>query len=235
MKGLRLPLIILGILLFIGGALVVWRFVLGHAKNEVVVNAQLAGGSEYVADSSEKEIDPSQILPAPAIIEVPVTMEKMNDAAIADASAQAAMNCAASSVKAIALADWETRGTVSAQADGDSCGQALVRLFVRDNNEKIVFNMTAPARDFGVPADADGGTLKAAIEKSLPQAAAHANSFPAWTDNATKPFGTEFDQATYEKLRASDVPIICLKLPSAPQTCIAKSPKDGMFHTFVRG
>lgn len=235
MKGLRLPLIILGILLLIGGGLVVWRFVLGHAKDEVVVNTQIATTNEYLGGTNSDPIDPSQMLPAPAIIEVPTTIVKVDDATIAEASAQASMNCAVSSVKSVAISNWETRGTVSAQADGDNCGQALVRLLVRDNNEKIVFTMTAPARDFGVEPDADGVALKSAIEKSLPQNSAHAGSFPQWASADTKPFGTEFDQATYEKLRTADVPIICLKLPSAPQTCIAESPKDGMYHTFVRG
>lgn len=235
MRGLRLPLIILGILILIGGGLVVWRFVLGHSKDEVVVNAQIATSNEYQGGTNSEPVDPSQMLPAPAIIEVPVTITKMDDATIADASAQAAMNCAVNSEKTVSISNWETKGTVSAQADGDTCGQALVRLLVRDGNNKIVFTMTAPARDFGVEPDADGVSLKSAIEKSLPQNSARASSFPQWNGSDTKPFGTEFDQATYEKLRAADVPIICLKLPSAPQTCIAESPKDGMYHTFVRG
>ncbi len=234
MKGFRLPLIMLGILVLIGGAIVVLRFVLGHAKDEVAVNAQIVNGTMYDGPSVDVELDPSQVIPAPAIIEAPATA-KIDDAAIADASAQAAMNCAVSSVKNLAISDWNTRGTVSAQADGDTCGQALVRLLVRDGADKIVFTMTAPARDFGVAPDADGTSLKDAIEKTLPQSSTHANSFPEWKNNDTKPFGTEFDQATYEKLRAEDVPIICLKLPSAPQTCIAENPKDGMYHTFVRG
>lgn len=235
MRALKISLIVFAIAALLGIGVVMARFVFKiNPKNNFAnnSNSQIVGdvfGNQVPA----QELDPAQMLPTNNIIAPPnPVIEKST--IIADNNAQAA-GCNISSQKPINIKNWENKGKVVAIAEGENCVSALVKIMLKDDKDKILFTMTAPAKDFGINDESKNEELQSALDNALPNSAIRANAYPEWKNGDDHTFGTEFDQITYEKIRKNDAPVICLKLPSAPQTCIAANPDNGEIKTFSRG
>ncbi|MEN9873765.1 MAG: hypothetical protein RL186_662, partial [Pseudomonadota bacterium] len=69
----------------------------------------------------------------------------------------------------------------------------------------------------------------------LPTNAVRAAAYPAWDADGPAPTNTEFTRETYEAIRAANHPVICLKLPSASQRCVAADPATKQIKVFSRG
>jgi hypothetical protein len=133
------------------------------------------------------------------------------------------------------MRDFAQPGQVVAEAAGDTCGAALVRLTLRGQTGDVLYTLAAPASDFGLTGEATPDQLRAALDAALPNSARRASAYEAWGAGSAGPAGTEFDQAGYEAVRAANAPVICLKVPSAPSRCIAADAATGQMRVFSRG
>lgn len=239
MRALKVSTIVFAIVAIIGIAVIMGRFVFKLGPARIGEEPQMTSIEAEIASTNsvtDQAFDPAQMLPPSPVIEQPNTTIATSSASQeAMASAQASSNCAVSVAKPISISDWNNKGSVSASAEGNDCQSAIIRIEIKSNQGKSLFTMSAPARDFGMSANSNVDNLRNALNNALPNSAVRANAYPKWDNDENKPFGTEFDKATYEKIRAQSAPVICLKLPSAPQTCIAANPETGDIRTFSRG
>ncbi len=239
MRALKVSAIIFAIVAIIGIAVILGRFVFKLGPAKIGEEPQITSIEADLASTNsvtDQAFDPAQMLPPSPVIEQPKSASYMGGAAQeAMASSQAYSNCSVNVEKPISINDWNNKGAVSASAEGNDCQSAIIRIEIKSSQGKSLFTMSAPARDFGMSANSNTENLKNALNNALPNSAVRANAYPKWDSDENKPFGTEFDKATYEKIRAQSAPVICIKLPTAPQTCIAANPENGDIRTFSRG
>lgn len=242
MRALKVSAIVFTIVAAIGFAVILGRFVFKLGPAQISMEPQISAqnsGELGVNEVTSQELDPALMIPPSPVVEAPKPAPKTakpNDAALeAMASSQAASNCTINVSKPIAINDWSNPGKVIATSDGGDCESAIVRIELIAKDGKSLFTMSSPARDFGLGAGANANNMRKALNAALPNSAVRANAYPQWVNDNDKPFGTEFDKATYEKIRSAQAPVICLKLPKAPQTCIAANPDNGELRTFSRG
>lgn len=219
-----------------GLGIVVGRFVMKDGPQDVAMNQNAIPGlfgqnNEFSAAGIPNQ-DPAQMLPtAPNPPQANLTAAQ----AEAMASASAAKNCSVSASRSMPIRNWNSTGSISAVAVGESCGTAVVRFVLKTSDGRTLFTLTAPARDLDVAEGASADALKDAIERSLPDSAVRAAAYPQWKEGAPTPLGTEFNRETYEAIRAQNLPVICIKLASAPQTCFASDPNSNEIKTLSRG
>lgn len=239
MRALKVSTIVFVIVAIIGIAVIMGRFVFKLGPAQIGEEPKMASiEADLVSTNSvtDQAFDPAQMLPPSPVIEQPKNANSMSGAAQeAASSSMASSNCAVNVEKPISISDWNNKGVVSASAEGNDCQSAIIRIEIKSNQGKSLFSMSAPARDFGMSANSNSENLRNALNNALPNSAVRANAYPKWDNDESKPFGTEFDKATYEKIRAQSAPVICIKLPTAPQTCIAANPETGDIRTFSRG
>lgn len=241
MRAIMVSASLLGVLASFGLGVVVGRFVLrdnsgANAAQTSPIPGMFGATNEFSAAGTQT-LDPAQMLPLPPAPEKaqPHISIAISAGTEADAAQAAAKNCAVNISRAVPIKSWAESGSVSAVADGENCGTALVRIVVKNGEGRPVFSMSAPARDFGVPETADVEALKVAVSRALPDSAVRAAAYPAWKEGDKNPLGTEFGREAYEAVRAANAPVICVKLPSAPQTCLAADPSSGEVKTLLRG
>lgn len=214
-----------------GLGVVFGRFVLKSDNSTEISNSSIPGlfgqGQDNNGDVNQI-LDPAQMLPPPP---TPNNMAQ----AEANAASIAARNCTVNATRSMPIKNWNNIGSISAIASGETCGNSLVRIILKTPDGKPVFTMTAPAHDFGVALDANTDALKSALEAALPDSAVRAAAYPAWKEGDAAPSGSEFNRDTYEAIRAANSPVICVKLPSAPQTCLASDPNTNEIKTLSRG
>lgn len=238
MRALKFSLIVFGIAAILGTSVILARFVFKINPKNNYANHEKANeaGNMFGNQVSTQELDPAQMLPVTTIIAPPKVEELNNNAQIdANAAQNAVSGCNITNQKPINIKNWENKGTLLAITEGENCANSLVKIIIKDDKNNSLFTLSAPAQDFGINSESKNEDFSKALDLALPNSAVRANAYPEWKSGADKPFGTEFDQATYEKIRKNDAPIICLKLPSAPQTCVAANPDNGEIKTFSRG
>jgi hypothetical protein len=236
MRALRVSIIVFAIVAIIGIAIILGRFVFKLGPIESKQSENIIANAEIYAQNPNNEVyDPAQMLPPSPVIEKakPQISQQNPNALEAMAAQEAAANCNIAISKPVAIDDWNTNGNVIAISEGSDCNSILVRILVKNSAGKTLYTMSAPARDFGISQNPNSQELKTALDSALPNAAIHAKTYPAWTNESNKPQGTEFSQSEYEAMRNNDEPIICIKLPSAPQTCIAATQNASEMRTFA--
>ncbi len=236
MRALKVSTIVFVIVAIIGIAVIMGRFVfkLGPAKigdepKMTSIEAEIASTNSV----TDQAFDPAQMLPPSPVIDQPKDIANSQKSSVQNNNSQT--NCPVNIQKPISISDWNNKGLVTATAEGENCQGAIIRIEITSTQGKSLFSMSAPSRDFGLTSYSSIDDVNTVLNATLPNSSIHAKAFPKWDSDANKPFGTEFDMATYEKIRALDMPVICLKLPSAPQTCIAANPENGVIRTFSRG
>ena len=245
MRTLYVSAALFGVLASFGLGVVVGRFVIknddGMNAAQVAPDIGIFGATAETNGAIDANLDPAQMLPPPAAPNSPqksiVSAEAVAVSARSEAEAfqSASKNCSISVSRAVPIKSWEQSGSVSAITEGENCGTSLVRILVKNPEGKTIFTMSAPAGDFGVAPSADAGELKAALARALPDSAIRAAAYPAWKEGDKAPNGTEFGREGYEAVRAANAPVICVKIPSAPQTCLAADPSSGEVKTLLRG
>ena len=131
---------------------------------------------------------------------------------------------------------WTSPDRVSILSSGPTCGQATIRVVLETTDGSPLYTLQAPARDFGIGADASAAQVKDRLTQLLPPSAGRASAYAAWPEGAAEgPSRTEFPRETYEAMRAADVPVNCLKMPSGAQRCVARDPKSGAIKIMSRG
>lgn len=245
MRTLYVSAALFGVLASFGLGVVVGRFVIKNDQGENA--AQMApeigvfGATAEANGAIDANLDPAQMLPVPAAPNAPQKSIVSADAVAvsarteAEAFQSASKNCAISVSRAVPIKSWNQSGSVSAITEGEDCGSSLVRILVKNPEGRTVFTMSAPAGDFGIAADADAAQLKAALSRALPDSAVRAAAYPVWKEGDKAPTGTEFGREAYEAIRAANAPVICVKIPSAPQTCLAADQSSGEVKTLLRG
>ncbi|MBN8649205.1 MAG: hypothetical protein J0L55_14720 [Caulobacterales bacterium] len=239
MRALKISLIVFGIAAILGISVVLARFVFKINPKDHFANN--GANSQEVGDMfgnhlPAQELDPAQMLPVTTIITPSVQNDEKSSAELDANAAQAAVSgCNLFAQKPIHIKNWEVKGNIIANSEGENCASALVKIMLKDETGKTLFTMTAPAKDFGISEETKKEDITNALSDALPNSAIRAKAYPEWKIGEERPFGSEFDQITYEKIRALDTPIICLKIPSAPQTCISANPENGEIKTFSRG
>jgi hypothetical protein len=231
-----------------GLGVVVGRFVLGGPQPAVTAPTTALPGLPGFDDPLDRDAildgDPSLLEPPP----VPPTAlppatgpggsgQFADATAAARAESAAAMQAAPCTVrvsKQMPVRAWAEPGTVVAEASGDTCGSAVVRLSVRGRDGAVLYTLTAPASDFGIPSEGDPGQLRGALDAALPNSAVRAAAYPPWGEGAPAPPGAEFDRTTYEAIRAADVPVVCIRVPTAPERCVAADPASGQVRVLSR-
>jgi hypothetical protein len=233
-----------------GMGIVVGRFVLDQPGAQVPPPATALPGLGGVDDplgdpGALLEGDPSLIAPPP-VPPRPLPPATAPGTALAlppgtdmarteSQAAQMAGACQVRVAKQMPVRDFAQPGQVVAEAAGDTCGAALVRLTLRGQTGDVLYTLAAPASDFGLTGEATPDQLRAALDAALPNSARRASAYEAWGAGSAGPAGTEFDQAGYEAVRAANAPVICLKVPSAPSRCIAADAATGQMRVFSRG
>lgn len=232
-----------------GAGVVVGRFVLDQPGSPVQQPATALPGLSGLDDplgnpDALLEGDPSLIAPPPVPprplppATAPGLAGSIDAMAAARAESDAAQLAGACSVrvsKQMPVRDWNEPGQVVAEANGDTCGRALVRLTLQGRDGAVLYAMSAPAADFGLGEGATPDQLRAALDQALPNSARRASAYEGWTEGSAGPAGTEFDRQGYEAVRAGNAPVICLRVPSAPSRCIAADPTGGTMRVFSRG
>jgi hypothetical protein len=124
---------------------------------------------------------------------------------------------------------------VSAMAVGPTCSAATIRIMLETPEGTALYSLQAPARDFGITADASAEDVRTRLNQLLPTDAVRAAAYPAWPANAPAPTRNEFTRDAYEAVRAANNPVTCLKLPTGSQRCVATDPSNGQVRVFSRG
>ena len=224
MRAVVVSAIALGVVAIIGAGVVVTRFVLKINPDNSQTN-DYTTQSHIINETGEIQPDLSNMLAGQGNDTSTLTPTNKNMAIDANAEAlaeqQAVAGCVLNISKKIPIKDWTTSGFVVATAIGDDCYNSIVRIAIKSSEGKVLFSMAAPGRDFGISPAVDKSVLQKAIAASLPDSAIHAAAYPAWINDDDMPYGTEFTREAYQKARDKNIPVICVKVPTAPQTCVA--------------
>ena len=233
MKAVTISIIALGVVGIIGVGITASRFIINDKNNSPQENSNLS----IIGDDATNETDLSNLLGhEPQNNQDDQIKKPVVDANLeAIANNQAVAGCLIKVSKKIPYKDWNNYGAVSAIAEGDNCLDSIVRIMVKSSEGKIMFTMAAPARDFGISDPSDKRGLQIAMSKSLPDSAIRAAAYPEWNNDDDAPYGTEFTKVGYQKARDNNIPVICLKVPTAPQTCVAYDAASSKMKTLQRG
>ena len=238
MRAVVVSAIALGVVALIGAGVVVTRFVL-KINPDNAQNNDYDTQSHIVNETGEAQQDLSNMLAGQGNDTSTLIPKNTNIPVDANAEAlaaqQAVAGCFISVSKKIPIKDWSTSGLVVATAIGDDCYNSIVRIAIKSPEGKILFSMAAPGRDFGIDPTVDKNNLQKAITASLPDSAIHAAAYPAWISDDDAPYGTEFTREAYQKARDKNIPVICVKVPTAPQTCVAYDAANDKMKTLQRG
>jgi hypothetical protein len=196
--------------------------------------------------------DPSVTAPAPPVVPILPTTGR-NEVVIPTpgplvngegprAESDAAMaagspfpQCDIKVTQATAIRSWMAPDRVTIMATGNDCASGSVRVTLETIEGRALYTLQAPARDFGIPATASPDQIRDRLTTLLPANAVKSSAYPAWAEGSESPTRSEFTRETYEAIRQADAPVICLKLPTSAQRCVAQDPKSGQFRVFARG
>jgi hypothetical protein len=151
-------------------------------------------------------------------------------AALAACAPREAVNTTACDVihtREIMFAGVEEQETVTARAFGATCGTTIALYAVHDSTGEPLWSWTAPmARAFGEDfRAADEEQLRSFIERwSQPHIATTAEA-PPW--GALEPGQTTLDEATFDDLRARELPMLCHLSAVARESCVFWEPAAG--------
>jgi hypothetical protein len=162
-----------------------------------------------------------------------ITARAASDAAMAAATVTAACNIRVS--QSAPLRSWSQKDRVTASAIGNSCNSATINIALETMEGTALYSLQAPARDFGIGPNSSADDVRDRLAKLLPTDAVRAAAYPAWQVDTPSPTRTEFTREAYEAVRAANNPVVCLKLPSASQRCVAADPSSGLVKVFSRG
>jgi hypothetical protein len=135
----------------------------------------------------------------------------------------------------IAIRTWKAPDRVTIMALGNECASGNIRVTLETNEGRALYTLQAPARDFGIPATATADQIRDRLTTLLPANAVKSDTYPAWPEGVESPTRSEFTRETYEAIRQADAPVVCLKLPTSAQRCVAQDPKSGQLRVFARG
>ena len=124
---------------------------------------------------------------------------------------------------------------VTASAIGKTCSSGIVRILLESAEGAALYSLQAPARDFGINEGDSAEIVRSRLTQLLPSNAVRAAAYPQWSAGAEPPTRNEFTQDAYEAVRAANSPVVCLKLPTATQRCVAADPVSGQLKVFSRG
>ncbi len=247
----------LALVLSFGLGVVVGKFVLspGEPLASAPTNAIMGpvGLDNPLGDPySVLSTDPSLTAPAPPAVPVPpatgpnevviptpgplvngVGPGGESDTAMAATSAMSLCDVKVS--QAIAIRSWKVVDRVIIMATGNDCASGSIRVTLETNEGRALYTLQAPARDFGIPPTASPEQIRDRLTMLLPANAVKSSAYPAWVDGSESPTRSEFTRETYEAIRQADAPVVCLKLPTSAQRCVAQDPKSGQLRIFARG
>ena len=175
-----------------------------------------------------------QQTPTPALPLPPIVSSRVES----DAAMTASVVTAACDVRVshdAPVRSWTQKDRVTAMAVGQSCGSAVIRIMLETPEGTALYSLQAPARDFGIGANANAEEVRVRLTQLLPTDAVRAAAYPAWPVDAPAPTRNEFTRDAYEAVRASNNPVTCLKLPTGTQRCVAADPSNGQVKVFSRG
>ena len=245
---------VLAVAAVFGLGVVVGRFVLNHESPSVSAPTNAITGPFGLDDalgdpSAVLGTDPSLNAPPPTIA-APLPPATQPGAATggmtADISARAESDAAMAASAITAGCDvrvsqdapvrsWSQKDRVTAMAVGQTCGAAMIRIMLESPEGTALYSLQAPARDFGINANANAEDVRVRLNQLLPTDAVRAAAYPAWPANGPAPTRNEFTREAYEAVRASNNPVTCLKLPTGTQRCVAADPSTGQVKVFSRG
>jgi hypothetical protein len=169
----------------------------------------------------------------PTMPETAITPRTESDAAIAASAVTAVCDIRVS--RNASVRSWAQKDRVTASAIGQSCGGATIRVMLETPEGNALYSLQAPARDFGITPNMSADELRSRLTQLLPTDAVRAAAYPAWPENAPAPTRNEFTREAYEAVRTANNPVICLKLPTGSQRCVAADPISGQVKVFSRG
>lgn len=135
--------------------------------------------------------------------------------------------CDVTHTREIMFAGAEEQETVIARAFGATCGTTIALYAVYDSSGEPLWSWTAPtARAFGEDfRAASHEQLEAFVERwSQPHIATTAEA-PPW--RALEPRQTTLEQATFDDLRARELPMLCHLTGVARESCVFWEPAAG--------
>lgn len=173
------------------------------------------------------------VIPTPGPLVNGIGPRAESDAAMAAASS--VQQCDIKVGQSIAIRNWKAADRVTIMATGNDCASGSIRVTLETNEGRALYTLQAPARDFGIPATASPDQIRDRLTTLLPAGAVKSSDYPAWPEGSESPSRSEFTRETYEAIRQADTPVVCLKLPTSAQRCVAQDPKSGQFRVFARG
>ena len=192
-------------------------------------DASLNAPPPTIAAPLPPSTQPGMVPPTPPII----SSRTESDAAIAASSVTPGCDVRVS--RDAPVRSWSAKDRVTAMAVGQTCGTATIRIMLETPDGTALYSLQAPARDFGITADAGADAVRDRLSQLLPTDAVRAAAYPAWPADGQAPTRNEFTRETYEAVRASNNPVTCLKLPTGAQRCVAADPSNGQVKVFSRG
>jgi hypothetical protein len=169
--------------------------------------------------------------PAPGTAEV---MTAQAESAAAMAASAATPMCNVRVTRNTPVRSWASKDRISAVATGPTCGAASIRIMVQAEDGSVLYTLTSQVSDFGLGNDATADAVRSRLEIAMPSAAVRASAYPAWTSGQAAPTRTGFSQEAYEAIRRADSPVVCIKLPGAPEDCVATDPATGQVKVFAQ-
>jgi hypothetical protein len=245
---------LLAIAAVFGLGVIVGRFVLSHESDAVSAPTNAIAGpigpDNPLADPyAVLSTDPSLNAPPPAIaaplppatppgqltppVSPIITARAESDAAIASGDNNGECNIVVA--QNAPIRSWGTMDKIKATAIGPTCGTGIVRIILESAEGGALYTLQAPARDFGIKEGASADDVRNTLTQLLPTNAVRAAAYPEWLINGAAPTRTEFSRDSYEAIRTSNAPVICLKLPASAQRCVAAEPTGGQVRVFSRG
>jgi hypothetical protein len=221
-----------------GLGVVVGRFVL---KDERPAAAALEGVQPLPPSDpnldAQAGLDPALDPPAPPT-PLPPALPPGSGATAARVESEAAMAAGAAAcnvrvTRRMPIRTWASGDRLVASAAGATCGGATVRLIFEGPDGGALYTLSAAAADFGLSPQATADELRAALDRAMPDSAVRAAAYPAWSE--ATPAVSEFTREAYDAIRAANNPVVCVKLPTAPQRCVAADPATGEVKVFNRG
>jgi hypothetical protein len=211
------------------------------------IGEYLPDSDGVITDSSRNAAPPASAAPLPPAIppsawtahSVPPPQLAINSAKTeADAVAALSNSAPSCTVRVSASAtvrSWKQKDQVSATAIGPTCGTSVVRIMLETPKGSALYSLQAPAKDFGIALNASAADVRNRLTAILPTNAVRAAAYPAWIAGGSPPTRTEFSREAYEAIRAANNPVICLKMPTAAQRCVAAEIGSGQVKVFSRG
>jgi hypothetical protein len=173
--------------------------------------------------------------PGQAAVALPPIVSARDESNAAMAASAVTSTCNLRVSRDAPVRSWSTKDRVTAIAIGDSCGNATVRLLLETADGAALYSLQAPARDFGILANASADDVRDRLSQLLPTDAVRAAAYPAWPADGPAPTRNEFTRDAYEAVRAANNPVTCLKLPTGTQRCVAADPSNGQVKVLSRG